>query len=114
MLTRSRVARVLKRSIATVRRLEGKELFPWKDASGVHRFDAREVRKVARLLRTDYVSAAQSAWLAGGRRAKLRSSQTGIAERGGSDGLLQDVARLRLENADLTKALEGLTELLEE
>ena len=48
MLTRSQVAKRLGRSIATVRRMEGHELFPTKDERGVHRFDAEEVAKVAR------------------------------------------------------------------
>jgi hypothetical protein len=43
MLTRSQVARRLGKSIATVRRMEGSELHPWKDDAGVHRFDPDEV-----------------------------------------------------------------------
>jgi|GEM_PF-6213731 len=50
-MTRSQVARTLKRSIATVRRMEGNELHPWRDSKGVHRFDAGEVADVARQLR---------------------------------------------------------------
>ena len=48
MLTRSQVAKRLRRSIATVRRMEGHELHPQKDERGVHRFDAEEVAEVAR------------------------------------------------------------------
>lgn len=38
----------LGRSLATVRRLEGSELHPVVDASGVHHFDPREVEALAR------------------------------------------------------------------
>lgn len=48
MLTRSGVARRLGKGIATVRRMEGIELHPVKDARGVHRFDRAEVERVAR------------------------------------------------------------------
>jgi uncharacterized protein YlxW (UPF0749 family) len=53
MLTRSQVARRLGRSLATVRRAEGKALHPTVDGRGVHRFDASEVDALAaRLLET--------------------------------------------------------------
>lgn len=42
-LTRSDVAKALRCSISTVRRLEGVELHPTEDADGVHRFDPLEV-----------------------------------------------------------------------
>lgn len=45
-MTRSEVARALGRSIATVRRIEGVYLHPRRDANGIHRFDAREVREL--------------------------------------------------------------------
>lgn len=45
MLTRRGVAKRLKCSIATVRRLEGRELFPSKDARGVHRFEQLQVER---------------------------------------------------------------------
>lgn len=48
MLTRAGVAKRLKRSIATVRRMEGRELHPWTDSRGVHQFDGGEVEQVAR------------------------------------------------------------------
>jgi hypothetical protein len=44
------VARRLGKSVATVRRLEGAQLHPYVDASGVHRFDVREVERLARRL----------------------------------------------------------------
>jgi hypothetical protein len=47
MLTRSQVARRLGRSIATVRRAEGKTLHPTVDGRGVHRFDVTEVDALA-------------------------------------------------------------------
>ena len=48
MLTRSGVAKRLGKSIASVRRMEGVELFPTRDVRGVHRFDPGEVGRVAR------------------------------------------------------------------
>src|SRR5215471_18614202 len=51
MLTRGQVAKRLGKSIATVRRLEGVELHPQRDAGGVLRFDAREVQRVATRMR---------------------------------------------------------------
>ena len=47
MLTRASVAKRLKRSIATVRRMEGRELHPWTDDRGIHRFDSHEVEQLA-------------------------------------------------------------------
>lgn len=56
MLTRSQVARRIGRSLATVRRLEGKELHPRSDARGVNRFDPGEVDALAeRLMETGSV-----------------------------------------------------------
>lgn len=42
-LTRAEVARALGRSVSWVRKLEGKQLHPVRDAGGVHRFDEGEV-----------------------------------------------------------------------
>jgi hypothetical protein len=47
-LTRSEVARRLGKSIATVRRLEYRVLFPVRDARGVHRFDESDVERARR------------------------------------------------------------------
>lgn len=47
MLTRSQVAQRLRRSLATVRRLEGTVLHPQRDARGVNRFDEDEVAALA-------------------------------------------------------------------
>lgn len=46
-LTRTDVARMLKVSPASVRRMEDKELHPTRDANGVHIFDIAEVARVA-------------------------------------------------------------------
>lgn len=46
MLTRSGVAKRIGRSIATVRRMEGRSLHPTQDAHGVHWFDPQEVEVV--------------------------------------------------------------------
>jgi hypothetical protein len=47
MLTRGQVAKRLGKSVATVRRLEGRELHPRRDTKGVLRFDPEEVEAVA-------------------------------------------------------------------
>jgi hypothetical protein len=51
MLSRIEVARRLGKSVATVRRLEGVELHPTRDSSGVHRFDPDEVERLAAKIR---------------------------------------------------------------
>jgi hypothetical protein len=53
MLTRSEVAKRLGKSIATVRRMEGRELQPQIDGDGVHLFDPAEVEDVARARRAN-------------------------------------------------------------
>lgn len=45
-LTRTDVAKMLGKSVATVRRLEGHVLFPVKDWRGVHRFDGWDVERL--------------------------------------------------------------------
>jgi hypothetical protein len=47
VLTRFQVARRIGRSVATVRRLEGKALHPSRDGRGINRFDEDEVERVA-------------------------------------------------------------------
>lgn len=47
MLTRSQVAQQIGRSVATVRRMEGKSLHPQLGPRGVRLFDADEVEEVA-------------------------------------------------------------------
>jgi hypothetical protein len=51
MVTRAGVAKRLGLSIASVRRMEGRELHPWTDERGVHQFDSTEVDEVARASR---------------------------------------------------------------
>jgi hypothetical protein len=58
---RAQVAKRLGKSVATVRRLEGIELFPTLDEDGTHQFDAAEVEALA--ARLDRSSQPQSAWL---------------------------------------------------
>lgn len=57
MLTRAQVAERLGKSIATVRRMEGTELHPRRDAAGIHRFSPAEVDAVARVPRKRFVMA---------------------------------------------------------
>jgi hypothetical protein len=99
MLTRSAVAKLLRRSIATVRRLEGQELFPRRDRNGVLRFDEGEVAAVARRLRAGDVTAARDDWLIE-RRLPQAWSLTG-ARKGSSAEVehSEDIAKLRRENA---------------
>jgi hypothetical protein len=64
MLTRSGVAKRLKKSIATVRRLEGSELNPTVDHRGVHRFSEDEVRRLKHKFQKGTVlPLARGAWL---------------------------------------------------
>ena len=118
MLTRAAVAKVLGRSIATVRRLEGHELFPRRDWKGVFRFDESEVAAVARRLRAGDVVAARGDWLDERRRGQPWSltgaPQTSTITVEHSD----EVARLREENVRLREELAEMTiasaELLEQ
>ncbi|HYQ00461.1 MAG TPA: hypothetical protein VER96_17410 [Polyangiaceae bacterium] len=105
MLSRSAVAKLLDCSIATVRRLEGHELFPRRDRSGVLRFDLDEVNAVARRLRTGRVPAARGDWLSNRRHARSwpqkgarKASTTEI------EGC-EEMARLRDENTRLKEEL---------
>jgi hypothetical protein len=61
-LTRADVARRLRKSIATVRRLEHRVLFPVRDEHGVHRFDESEV-ELARRDSESLKRYARSRWL---------------------------------------------------
>jgi hypothetical protein len=76
MLTRSGVAKRLGRSIATVRRLEGRELFPVVDKTGVHRFaDDQVSRLVLRLRSGGSLDGARGDWLAGRRPSRANRQQ---------------------------------------
>lgn len=118
MLTRSAVAKRLRRSIATVRRLEGQELFPRRDRNGILRFDESEVAAVTRRLKTGEVPAARGGWLHN-RRSPSPWPAT-EARRGSSAqvGHAEEIAKLRDENARLREELAELTtvsaDLLEE
>jgi hypothetical protein len=107
VLTRSEVAKRLKKSRATVRRLEGVELFPRVDASGVHRFNSNEVDAVARRLRAGEVTAARGNWLYGQREPHRKRS----AERAANSPL---EAKLLRENATLRAKLVEFEEFLDE
>lgn len=86
MLTRSGVARVLGKSIATVRRLEGTDLHPERDSNGVWLFDVGEVQGVARDRRRDSranarsSSPAQSAWFSRVMRQRASAKPSCIKE----------------------------------
>jgi hypothetical protein len=60
-MRRAQVAKRIGKSVATVRRLEGTELFPTVDEDGTHRFDPAEVEAFA--ARLDRSTRPQSSWL---------------------------------------------------
>lgn len=72
-LTRAEVALRLRKSIATVRRLECRVLFPVKDGRGVLRFDEIEVER-ARSNPESVAMFAQSAWLKETQRERERDA----------------------------------------
>lgn len=120
VLTRSGVAKRLGRSIATVRRLEGRELFPVVDARGVHRFPDDQVHRLqARLRAGDRLSGARGDWLLGGKPMKLRrpsrhelsiDSERAAAQRDVALTIIEllDRRQLRRLGPDLTDYLESL------
>ena len=86
MLTRAAVAKRLGKSIATVRRLEGKHLFPFRDHRGVHRFSETQVDMVLDLMKSGTkLRGAQDEWLklspSERRRRRPLVPRTGGAER---------------------------------
>ena len=88
VLTRSGVAKRLGKSIATVRRLEGRELFPIVDTQGVHRFPNDQVQRLLlRLHAGDSISGARGDWLLGGRsqRSGRRSTREASTAAEGDD-----------------------------
>ena len=105
MLTRSGVAKLLRRSVATVRRLEGHELFPRRDARGVHRFDESEVAEVAHRLRGGNLDAARGRWLTH-RRTFLPFRSAKATHR---DDIGEELKRLTEENDKLKQELSELT-----
>lgn len=88
MLTRSGVTKRIGRSIATVRRMEGRSLHPTQDADGVHWFEPREVEVVLRQR-------------AAGMDVGARSSQ--FADGGAR---LENLRRLAMDAIDLVKDRE--------
>jgi hypothetical protein len=62
MLTRAQVAKRLGKSIATVRRMEGTALHPWRDEAGVHRFHPSEVDDVRQTPSETAVLRSRSEW----------------------------------------------------
>lgn len=112
MLTRSAVAKRLMCSLATVRRLEGHELFPQRDAHGVHRFDEAQVDRVLRTLPPGRRSVAHGRWLASGRRDALPSRAGKAAARAEPPSAQTDLQRLRRENRRLSHELNELKQLL--
>src|SRR5258708_34184509 len=87
---RAQVAKRIGKSVATVRRLEGIELFQTLDEGGAHRFDAAEVEALA--ARMDRARRPQSAWL----RAELASR----AEYDDDDDDREHAARLAQQRAE--------------
>jgi hypothetical protein len=125
MLRRSQVARRLRRSISSVRRLERHELFPVLDARGVHWFDECEVDALARRLARGEITAAQGAWLSGGEQPRRRAPAAETrdearSDRGRSDSsarLEHELEALKKENAELRERVRafilGVETLLE-
>jgi hypothetical protein len=115
MLTRSGVAQRLGRSLATVRRLEGMELFPSRDAQGVHWFDEDEVQDVKQQLERGALRAARGTWLDSKHvcRRNPPEAQSKMLCRSPTEA----VAELARENAELKSNLRELearfAELLE-
>ena len=118
MLTRIQVARRLGKSVATVRRLEGAQLHPYVDASGVHRFDVREVERLARRLnvpgaRLDIASAGIDAVEARYPQLTAPATEEGADEHDARRAPpvnrcgyhLEEIARLRQRVRDLEEAL---------
>jgi hypothetical protein len=102
MLTRSQVARRLGRSLATVRRAEGKALHPTVDGRGVHQFDPVEVDALAERL-TGRFEEPHSAY-AFGRDDHLEAREEEDA---------REVNELKARAADLERAVRASHEELE-
>jgi hypothetical protein len=118
MLTRSAVAKKLCRSLATVRRLEGTELFPWRDSRGVHWFDEADVERVAaRFARAD-VPSARGAWLrkrcGHSQNPPINANREMSVPSDSVAGLRAENRRLRRELDDANSALADLADELED
>jgi hypothetical protein len=97
MMTRSGVARALRRSIATVRRMEGTLLHPVRDARGVHWFAPAEVDRLV-------------LWQRRGQLQLFRPDVHEFLRRSAHQAQpkLDDLQTLRGENAELRRQLEDL------
>lgn len=122
MITRKQVAEKLGRSVATVRRLEGKRLHPKVSAQGVHLFHPDEVEEFAEeVLRTGRALPPEDQTTPiddGGLRAELDELQEALAEVRAERDELQsecDEANARAEDADsaVQQAQKELEELRE-
>jgi len=130
MLTRSGVAKKLRCSLATVRRLESNELFPERDARGVHWFDEQEVARVYLRLARGRAPAAKGSWLAtagperrgskfgprpAGRGPRAARSTTRAVSEGRAEAidLERENERLRQENAELHARLSAFVDRAE-
>jgi hypothetical protein len=87
VLTRRQVARRLGRSIATVRKLEGRRLWPRLDGAGIHRFDedevdalARDVQQTGRALPFALESAARTSPRTAPHREKMGTSEQALRD----------------------------------
>jgi hypothetical protein len=101
-LTRKQVARRLCRSIATVRRLEGKVLHPRRDARGVHQFSSEEVERL-RAAPDRLEPYACSPWL----QRKIASANRVRQERRGRAGTQQHA---RASTARIAQAVQVMVE----
>lgn len=92
-----------------MRRLEGHELFPWRDARGVYRFEEAEVERVRQQLQRGSVGAAKGGWLSRGRRVSGRQQWNCS-----SQSLLPvvELEKLQAENVQLRADLESLLDEL--
>lgn len=110
MLTRAAVAKRLGKSIATVRRLEGRALHPTVDDNGVHRFSHEEVQDLAQRVRDGLVPlAARGAWLNRPRGTQQR--RRGAALHGAMGALERAVTEAQQEVAMTALALLSNREL---
>jgi hypothetical protein len=111
MLTRGQAARLLGRSVATVRRIEGRLLHPTRDARGTHWFHEYDVERLAARIRAGEVRLYEVVSSPG--FAKLRSASSVLHTEQAVDVL--EVARLRSEIERLTsdnrRLRDELTEL---
>jgi len=62
-LTRADAARILGKTVSTVRRLEGEVLFPVRDERGVYWFERGAVERIAERIRDGRIRCARSEYL---------------------------------------------------